>query len=69
MACQEVTEANPEKMEPNDHMRAILEQMKAMMKANQEKMEVMDLKANPVEDMESEVEHQEVPMEEAAVQS
>jgi hypothetical protein len=49
MACQEVTEANPEKREPIDHATAIFKQMIAMMKANQEEMETMDLKANPEE--------------------
>jgi hypothetical protein len=43
--CQEVTEANPEKMDPVDHAIAILE-----------KMEATDLKANP-EEMKSESEH------------
>jgi hypothetical protein len=49
MTCQKPTEANPDKMEPIDQMIAILE-----------KMEAMDLNANP-EEMESDVEHREVP--------
>lgn len=49
-ACQEVMKTNPEKMEPIDGARAILEQMIAMMKTNQEKVEAMDLKElNPEE--------------------
>jgi hypothetical protein len=42
-ACQGVTEANREKMEPTDRAIAILEQMIAMTKANREKMEATDL--------------------------
>jgi hypothetical protein len=65
-ACQEATEANPEKTEPIDHAIAISEQMIAMTKVNREKMEATDLKANP-EEMESESEHREVPKEDAVV--
>jgi hypothetical protein len=59
-ACQEATEANPEKMEPIDHTIAIMEQMTTTMKTIQGKKEVTDFKANP-EEMECESEHREVP--------
>jgi predicted kinase len=75
-ACQEATEANPEKMEKTENLKsymektdrviAILEQMIAMTKANREKMEAMDLKANP-EKMESELEHRKVRKKDATV--
>jgi hypothetical protein len=52
-ACQEATEANPEKMVPSDRAIAILEMMEAT-----------DLKANP-EEMESESGHREISKEDA----
>jgi hypothetical protein len=55
MACQEAVEAKPEKKEPIDRATAILE-----------KTEATDLKANP-EEVESELERQEVPKEDAIV--
>jgi hypothetical protein len=65
-ACQDAMEANPEKMEPTDRAIAILEQTIAITKTNQEQMEDTDLKGNP-EEMECELEHWEVPKEDAIV--
>jgi hypothetical protein len=53
-------------MEPIDRAIAILKQLIAMTKTNQEKMEATDLKGNP-EEMECELEHREVPKEDAIV--
>jgi hypothetical protein len=65
-AWQEAMGANPEKMEPIYRVKVILEQIIAMTKAQRGKMEAMDVKANPEEDMESEVEHRKIAKEDTA---
>jgi hypothetical protein len=78
-ACQEVTEAKPEKMEPNPGEKEVIVERKKIpneaatihsLRACQEMTEVrLKCKEPTSVDMDSEVEHQEVPTDEATVKS